>query len=122
MNTTTEVCPETTVAARIAGEDIACGDFVSVLNEIIELPSFLWNGSAVSLSAEEPVRIRYAASDAGQPYQVIGICLPFVYVKTPGGSVATIDTRQRQLVRLDETCARRVWQELTKPRSKKKRK
>src|SRR5690606_23898700 len=101
MTTTTETDTETTVAARIAGEDIACGDFVSVLNEVIEFPSFLWNCSAVSLSAEEPVRIRYTASDAGQPYQVIGVCLPFVYVKTPSGSVNTIDTRQRQLVRLD---------------------
>jgi len=122
MNSTTEADSNTTVAARIAGEDIACGDFVSVLNEIVELPSFLWNGSAVSLSAEQPVRICYAASDAGHPKKVIGICLPFVYVRTPNGSVTTIDTRQRQLVRLNEDCASAVWNELTKSRSKKKRK
>lgn len=30
---------ETTVAARIAGEDIASGDFVAVMTEIIEFPS-----------------------------------------------------------------------------------
>ncbi len=122
MNTTTETYSDTTVAARIAGEDIACGDFVSVLNEIIELPSFLWNGSAISLAAEEPVRIRYAANDAGQPYKVMGICLPFVYVKTPNGAIITMDTRQRQLVRLNKNCALAVWNELTKSRSKKKRK
>lgn len=121
MNLSTEVESETTVAARIAGEDIARGDFVTVLNETIEVASFLWTCSAVSLPPEEPVRIRYAASDAGWPRQVIGVCLPFIYVKTPRGVVKTIDIRLQQLVRLDRACAQIVWDEL-KPAPKKKRK
>jgi hypothetical protein len=121
MKTTTKLCAETTVAARIAGEDIACGDFVTILNEVVELPSFLWCSSPVSLAPEEPVRIRFITSDAGQPRKVIGICLPFIYARTPDGSVTTIDTRQCQLVRLDQGCASAVWKEL-KPASRKKRK
>lgn len=120
MNLSTEIESTTTVAARVAGEDISCGDFVTVLNETIELPSFLWSCSAVSLPPEEPVRIRYAADDAGWPRQVIGICLPFIYVKTHIGVVMPIDTRQRQLVRLDEACARNVWDELKPPKQKSK--
>ncbi len=121
MKTAPVTSTETTVARCIAGEDIAIGDFVTVINNVVELPSFLWACSAISLPAEEPVRIRYMASEAGKPYQVIGVCLPFVYAKTPGGTVITIDTRQRQLVRLDGDCARVVWKELNSA-SKKKRK
>jgi hypothetical protein len=32
----------TSVVARIAGEDLKPGDFVTALTEMIELPSFLW--------------------------------------------------------------------------------
>jgi hypothetical protein len=112
MKTVTEKITETTVAMRIAGEDIACGDYVSVLTKIVELPSYLWDCSENVLPPEEPVRIRINADDAGQPYKVIGICLPFVYVKKHCGAVLTLDTRQKQLVRLDKACARTVWKEL----------
>lgn len=112
MKVATQTDLKTTVAARIAGEDIACGDFVAVMNEMIELPSFLWSCSGVSLAPDEPVRIRYVANDAGHPYKVIGVCLPFVYAKTHRGRVVVIDTRQRQLVRLDHGCARSVWQKM----------
>jgi hypothetical protein len=56
MNATTETPSTTTVAARIAGEDINQGDYVTVLNEIVELPSYLWNCSGAALPADEPVR------------------------------------------------------------------
>ncbi len=112
---------ETTVAARVAGEDICFGDFVTVFNEVIELPSFLWNCSGYSLPPEEPVRLRYVSSNAGVPHQVIGICLPFVYVRKPKGAVITIDTRTCQLVRLDKNCAQEIWREL-KTKSWKKEK
>ena len=112
MKVTTQTTLETKVAARIAGEDIACGDFVAVMNQIAEFPSFLWNCSAVSLAPDEPVRIRYMADDAGYPMKVIGVCLPFVYAKTHFGLVVVLDTRQRQLVRLDHDCARAVWKNM----------
>ena len=121
MKLAAQTALETSVAARIAGEDIACGDFVAVMNEIIELPSFLWTCSGVSLAPDEPVRSGYAASDAGEPYKVIGVCLPFVYAKTHRGRVVVLDTRQRQLVRLDQTCAGAVWEKM-KPPSRKARK
>lgn len=115
MKTESDTKSETTVASRIAGEDIACGDFVTVTSRIVEAPSFLWHHSETWLAPEEPVRIRFFAEDAGQPYKVIGVCLPFVYVKKYCGSLLILDTRQRQLVRLDRECARAIWKELKSP-------
>ncbi|WP_182871445.1 hypothetical protein [Stieleria mannarensis] len=121
MKATTDTPSCTTVAARIAGEDIKPGDYVSVLNEIVELPSFLWSCSAASLPVEDPVRIRYMPDEAGQPFKVVAVCLPFVYAKRPKGGITTFDTRQHQLVRLDRRNGRSVWKQIKKSLRKKKK-
>jgi hypothetical protein len=99
-------------AATVAGEDLACGDYVALLNETVDLPSFLWDAWGASLSPHELVRLRVIPGNAGHPLRVIAICLPFVYARTPGGETATIDTRRTQLVRLDRKCAKAIWKEL----------
>jgi hypothetical protein len=104
----------TSVAARIAGEDLKLGDYITVLNEIVELPSFLWCCAPVSLPPDEPVRFRYTPRGAGTPLKVVGICLPFVYALNSHSSVVTFDTRNQQLVRLDRKCARRIWRKLNR--------
>ncbi len=109
MNTMTPLTYPTKLAARVAGEDIQPGDFVTVLIETIEMPSYLWCGWGAPLAADEPVRIHYAPSDAGQPYRVITACLPFVYVKQPQGDIHCFDTRQVELVRLDPDSGRLAW-------------
>ena len=119
MNTTTEVSSQTTVAARVAGEDIKQGDYVTILSEIIEWPSWFWSCSSVSLPADEPVRVRNVPRNAGEPHEVLAICLPFVYVKPPRGGIIALDIRQQQLVRLDKEKGQQVWQRMQK---KKKRK
>ena len=43
MNTESTLQAEVKTAATVAGEDLARGDFVSLLNETVEFPSFLWN-------------------------------------------------------------------------------
>jgi len=100
---------QTTLAASVAGEDIVCGDFIAVMNEVVELPSYLWSGCAVSLAADELVRLRILPCDAGEPRKVIAVCLPFVYAKETDGSVVTLDVRRHQLMRLDRACARAAW-------------
>ncbi len=112
MKTASASTFQTTVAVRISGEDIKPGDFVTILNEIIELPSFLWACSGTTLPPDEPVRTRFMPKEAGQPFRVIAVCLPFVYVKRPQGKLATFDTRQQQLVRLDRASGRKVWKQL----------
>lgn len=103
---------EPSAAATVAGEDIALGDYVSLLSRTVEVPSYMWDSCAASLSPHEMVRLRLIPEEAGQPLKVIAICLPFVYAKTPQGAVVTLDTRQMQLVRLERRCARVVWKEL----------
>ena len=111
---------KTTVAATVAGEDLACGDFIAALNEIVETPPFWWDCSDGSVSPEEPVRTRYTAGNAGEPCKVIGVCLPFVYALTHRKKVVVIDTRRQQIVRLDRDCARAIWKKM-KRHSKKSR-
>ncbi|QDS94604.1 hypothetical protein FF011L_33830 [Roseimaritima multifibrata] len=103
-----------TVAMRVAGEDIARGDYVTILSEIIEIPSFLWSCSSVSLSVDEPVRSRYLPREKGEPHRVVAVCLPFVYAKRPKGSLIAFDTRQQQLARLDKTIGQQLWKQMKK--------
>jgi hypothetical protein len=117
--TTTKAKSATTVAARIAGEDIAKGDYVTILSEIIEAPSFLWCCSSVSLPPDEPVRIRYLPRAVGEPHQVVAVCLPFVYAKRTSGKIIALDTRQQQLVRLDRVNGRSLWKQMRKALTEK---
>jgi hypothetical protein len=112
MKTQTVSQLELRVAATIAGEDLACGDYIALLNETIDFPSFLWDACGASLSPHELVRLKVIPGNAGYPLRVIAICLPFVYAKTPSGETATIDTRRTQLVRLHRKCAKVIWKEL----------
>jgi len=111
---TTGAPSATTVAARIAGEDIAKGDYVTILSEIIELPSFFWSCSSISLPVDEPVRTRYLPRTAGEPHKVVAVCLPFVYAKRASGKLHAFDTRQQQLVRLDAPNGRWLWRQMRK--------
>jgi hypothetical protein len=104
--------PEMTAAATVAGEDLACGDYVALLTQAVDFPSFLWDSCGVSLSPHEMVRLRMIPTTAGHPLKVFAICLPFVYAKMPSGEIATIDTRRIQLVRLDRKCAKVIWRKL----------
>ncbi len=112
MKTISETNVSTNVAVRIAGEDIQPGDFVTVLNEIIELPSFLWSCSNSMLPTDEVVRVRYMPREAGLPFKVNSVCLPFVYANRPQGKPVTLDTRRQQLVRLDPKTGRKVWKRM----------
>ena len=77
------------VAARVTGEDNQPGDYQTVLNEIVERPSFLWSFSGSTLPMDEPLRTRYIPREAGLPCKVVTVCLPFVYAKRPLGKLAT---------------------------------
>lgn len=122
MKTKTKASLSTTVAARIAAEDLAVGNFITVLSEVIELPSFLWNCSDVSLTPDEPVRTRILPRQPGVLLKVEAVCLPFVYARYASGYVCAFDIRQQQLVRLDPTSAEHIWKLLRKPFRKRRRK
>jgi hypothetical protein len=110
---------ETHVAKTVAGDDLRCGDFVTILNETIEFPSFLWGGDCQITAMDEPVRMRLRGDCGGIPLKVKAICLPFVFVKLPRGRHATLDMRQCHLVRLNRSYATSVWKRLRKQKRQK---
>jgi hypothetical protein len=110
MKTSTESQSTTTVAATVAGEDVRCGDYVTVLNATCEVPSYMWDQAM--LPAGELVRLKIIPCEAGVPLKVFAVCLPFLYAKNASGELKTLDLRRQQIVRLDRTCAKKVWDEL----------
>ena len=117
MKTDVSTTENTTVAASVAPEDLKIGDFVAVLNEVIEYPSFFWFDLDAT-NRDELVRIRYIPSGSGMPLKVKAICLPFVFVKPPIGQSETVDIRKVQLVRLNERYGKTVWKDLRKQQSR----
>jgi len=105
---------EAYVARSLAAEDLRCGDFVGILRETIELPSFHWSCDVQLLPPDELIRIVYQPVHGGTPLKVKAICLPFVFVKNPVGQHQTLDVRRQQLVRLSESYARLVWKTLAR--------
>ncbi|MHC4403155.1 MAG: hypothetical protein ACYTG0_26125 [Planctomycetota bacterium] len=87
---------------------------MSILNEFVEFPSYLWCCDLPLLAPNEPVRVQRWATDEGTPLKVKAICLPFVFVKAPSGHHRTLDVRQCQLVRLNPAYARMAWKALRK--------
>jgi len=108
---------ETHVARSLAGEDLRCGDFVTILSEIVEWPSFYWSCDSQVWPPNEPVRIQRHADEGGTPLKVKAICLPFVFVKKPTGAHLTLDLRQHRLVRLTPDYVRVVWKAMSKTKT-----
>jgi hypothetical protein len=111
MKTDYSTTHSTSLAASVAPEDLKCGEYVAVLNEIVELPSFIWLDTVPS-ERDKMVRIRCIPDGSGVPLKVKAICLPFLFTKSPSGQFETIDVRRAQLVRLNEGYAKTVWKEL----------
>jgi hypothetical protein len=105
---------ETYVSRSLAAEDLRCGDFVSILYESVEFPSFWWSCDPQLWPPGEPVRLTCLSSDGGTPLKVKAICLPFVFVKKPCGQHLTLDVRRHRLVRLTPNYARPVWKAMSK--------
>jgi hypothetical protein len=114
------------VASVLAPEDIQKGDFVATFSQTYELPSFYWD-DCISASEPSVIRLRFKSPDAGRPYRVKAICLPFVYVKRSKSDHAVLDVRSTQLVRLDRDYARAILADAKKQsaadkKSKRKKK
>jgi hypothetical protein len=97
------------LAKALAPEDVRAGDFVAVLDEVFEAPSFFWCDSGALMSREEVVRIRYTPTGEAVPLKVMAVCLPYVLVKQPCGGKRTLDVRKTRLARLDRRYARKAW-------------
>ena len=104
----------TELARPLAAEDLRCGNFIAVLEEIFEYPSYLWCADPHVLPPREPVCVRWRSPDAGRPLKIKAICFPYVLVKMPHGAHKSLDVRQCRLVRLSDRYAKKAWKNLTK--------
>jgi hypothetical protein len=114
MKSPTATRAASTISRPLAAEDLRCGDFVGILSETVEWPSFFWHCDGQILPPDQPVRLTCKASAGGTPLKVKAISLPFVFVKRPGGQHQTLDVRRHQLVRLSPKYAREAWKALSK--------
>lgn len=108
MKTQLEDRSRSHVAMTVAPEDLARGAYVAVLNEVVEVPTFIWC-ELPAHPPEEPVRIKIMSQDCGMPLKVQAVCLPFVCVRHPDGFTETLDVRRVQLVHVTRSYARCVW-------------
>jgi hypothetical protein len=100
---------DSTLARVLAPEDVRPGDYVALLDEMFEYPSFWWCIDATLLPPHELVRLRLLPRDDGRPLKVRGVCLPFVLAKEPRGTHRTLDLRRCRLARLDRSFAQTAW-------------
>jgi hypothetical protein len=100
-----EAAAEASLARALAPEDVRAGDFVAVLYEVVEWPSWFWCGDSTLVPRDEPVRIATIPRDEPVPKKVRAVCLPFVLVRDPCGRESMLDVRRCRLARLDRACA-----------------
>ena len=109
MKTSSASAMQPSLAQCVAGEDLQIGDYIAVLNSTFQLISSQWD--RCDRSPEEIIRVKFIPADAGQPRKVVGVCLPFVYVKCANDTSEIIDLRLTQLARLDRQCAKEIWRQ-----------
>jgi hypothetical protein len=98
-----------TLARALAPEDVRPGDYVALLHEICDYPSFYWCADSTLLPPDQPVRIRFTPNDESIPLKVKSVCLPFVLVMMPWRGKRTLDLRKCRLARLDKRYAAAAW-------------
>jgi hypothetical protein len=113
-----------TVSRRLAAEDIQIGSYITVVQQISELVSFLWMGDTLPEGREQPVLYRHTPSNCGEPYRVLAVCLPFVLTEDISEEAAILDLRQCEVTQLSAgyvEAVRQKRQESNAGKSAKKR-
>ncbi len=107
----------------VAAEDLRAGDYVVLLEQMFEYPSYLWCGDAQLESRDQPVRITWMMR-GGRPMRIESICLPFLLVKPIGDEHEVLDVRSCRLARptADYVHAVRQARRAKKHKKAKKRK
>ena len=103
------------LARPLAPEEIRRGQFVTLFDEIWEVPSYFWPADTDTLAREQTVRVRTIPSTGGVPLRVKSVCLPFVLVKQPDGKQRALDVRKCRLALLGISFAKFAWKALKEP-------
>ena len=111
-----------TLATPLAPEDVRPETFVAVHMTMKELPLWCLDADDLKYSSNRPPLVRRVPGNAGRPYKVKAVCLPYVYALAPDGEPLTLDLRQCRLVRLDDRYGRMVFQAMKAQAGRKGRK
>lgn len=99
-----------TLAMPLAPEDVIPESYIAVHTMMKELPLWYLDSDELKYSSDRPRRIKRVPGNAGRPFKVKAVCLPYVYALAPDGEPHTLDLRQCRLVRLDDQYGRMVFQ------------
>ena len=116
-----QAADEATLAHRLAPEEIRPGDYVAVLHDVIEFPTWYWCDEASLTPRDELVRILYIPREDAVPQKIRAVCLPFVFAKKPCGGQHTLDVRRTRVARLDRAYAAAAWKSYKKSARKARR-
>jgi hypothetical protein len=100
---------DSTLAKALAPEEVQRGDYIALLNEVAEVPSYFWCRDTALLAPDDLVRLRFIPTGSGEPLKVKSVCLPFVLVKHPCGQERPLDLRKYRVARLSKRYAVRAW-------------
>ncbi|UCD74227.1 MAG: hypothetical protein JSV91_10600 [Phycisphaerales bacterium] len=109
------------ISRAIAPEDIRPGAYVTILHVIDEFLPQILCGDDASWRSVQPLRVRWLPSGEHSPMKVKSVCLPFVFVKMPGGKHRSLDVRQHQLAEVSDEYARRVFRAARGKRRRRRR-
>lgn len=99
----------TTLARRLAPEEISKGMFVAVLSITHEFIPFFCESISV-FERGEPYRMAFLPDeDDARPLKVVAVCLPFVFVKDAQRHHRTLDVRRYRLAQIDRRFGRRYF-------------
>lgn len=108
----------TTIARRLAPEDIRKDMFVAVLTITHEFVPFFCESTA-AFERGEPYRMTFLPDEQeSQPLKVIAVCLPFVFVKDAHRRHRTLDVRRHRLGQISESFGRKCFKAAKANRSK----
>ena len=97
-----------TKPSRVIGpEDVRRGDYVTVTHATYEfLPDGCTNTSDKEVS---PVRVTAMHHEAGRPYKVVSVCLPFVLVQDACNKLDTMDLRRHRIARVSRKYGKQTF-------------
>lgn len=95
-------------ARSLAPEDISPGDYVTCVwmrHQVVA-------GGFMCAGDPRVIDLEYCPPDIGTPKLVVAVCLPFVLVRTPGGTHESLDVRRVRLMRLGAGYGRTAFDRL----------
>lgn len=97
-----------TVAKPLAPEDVAPGQFVAILHEVVNTPRWAFDEGVWTLRPS-PGSHAQAPEEFDVPMRVVAVCLPFVLVTCAPGGLRQVDVRRARLALLSAEYAAKAF-------------